>query len=178
MIEDAKRYQQDDQEKMKLFSTRNNFETFCRDFQSRLELMNGNKDLIEKCEQEIQWLNDSPFATEEEMKKREEDVRAMAASNQEAIKCYSPFQQDSTFATSESIAIVDKPIGQPQSYSYHGSSQVPSVQGNMHMPSVHHPFDPITFQRTPETFTGVETRINSDGKQKPHSIFKNPFSKR
>ena len=110
MIGNAERYNEDDHEKIKRFSARNDLEIYCRDLQSSLERVNNHHEnknhLIEKCKQVIQWLNDTS-RTEKEMKDKEEDIKttiievmkveaATNPSRDESLSCGSS-QQDNNF---------------------------------------------------------------------------------
>ena len=71
MIADAERYRLDDMEQKKRALVRCELETYCRDLKSSLDKKGMKhpmkKTLIEKCEQTIQWLENGPLATSEEM---------------------------------------------------------------------------------------------------------------
>ncbi len=186
MTENAERYNQDDREKMKRFSARNNFETFCRDLQSSLERVNNyyvNKDLdlTEICEQMIQWLKDSPLATEEEIKEKEEYLKASVKAadiKEEAINPsrdellpYGASQLDSPFPSKRGYVVQDGPIGRSQLNSSHGSSQqIPPNQRAM--PFVHPPIASNTSQGITETPFGGETgNTLDDVKSKKNKFF-------
>ena len=78
MIADAERYRLDDLEQRKRALARCELETYCRDLKLGL-CKKGikhpmKKTLIEKCQQTIQWLDNGPLATSEEMVAKKENL--------------------------------------------------------------------------------------------------------
>jgi len=78
MIADAERYRLDDLEQKKRFLARCELDTYCRDLKSSLSKIGikhpMKKTLIEKCQQTIQWLDNGPLATSEEMLAKKESI--------------------------------------------------------------------------------------------------------
>ena len=78
MIADAERYRLDDLEQKKRALARCELDTYCRDLKSSLSKRGikhpMKKTLIEKCQQTIQWLENGPFATSEEMVAKKESI--------------------------------------------------------------------------------------------------------
>jgi len=110
MIEEAERYQQDDQEKLTRFKARNDFETFCRDLKSTLERENQSekKSLIEKCDELIQWLNDTPLATAEEMLEKGEVIMATIRAMEEEAAAIEAIMEDIGDKPSDELHYHDK----------------------------------------------------------------------
>ena len=78
MIADAERYRLDDLEQKKRALARCELETYCCDLKSSLSKKGikhpMKKTLIEKCQQTIQWLDNGPLATSEEMVAKKENL--------------------------------------------------------------------------------------------------------
>lgn len=81
MVADAERYRLDDVEQRKRSSTRNELEYYCWDAKTSTANITAHSatksDLLEMCDYTIDWLDDDPSVTVEEMMVKKEEIKQL-----------------------------------------------------------------------------------------------------